>query len=83
MRDARDLLILQPGYAYGHEYDFGLKVILDGIAAAQTVEQGKSVTSHATVPEQNPPDPEHLERHPGPEVPHLPTAFQDTTPRRV
>ena len=29
MRDARDLLILQPGYAYGHEYDFGLKVILD------------------------------------------------------
>ena len=31
-------LILQPGYAYGHEFDFGLKLILDGIAAAQAVE---------------------------------------------
>lgn len=31
-------LILQPGYAYGHEFDFGLKLILDGIAAAQALE---------------------------------------------
>lgn len=27
-------LVLQPGYAYGNEFDFGLKLILDGIAAA-------------------------------------------------
>jgi AcrR family transcriptional regulator len=27
-------LILQPGYAYGNEFDFGLQVILDGIEAA-------------------------------------------------
>jgi len=32
-------LILQPGYAYGNEFDFGLKLILDGVAdefAAET-----------------------------------------------
>ncbi|MBP2216995.1 TetR/AcrR family transcriptional regulator C-terminal domain-containing protein [Arthrobacter sp. CAN_C5] len=29
-------LILQPGYAYGQEFGFGLELILDGIAAAQT-----------------------------------------------
>jgi AcrR family transcriptional regulator len=27
-------LILQPGYAYGNEFDFGLTLILDGIEAA-------------------------------------------------
>ena len=27
-------LILQPGYAYRHEFDFGLNLILDGLAAA-------------------------------------------------
>lgn len=27
-------LILQPGYAYGHEFDFGLTLILDGLEAA-------------------------------------------------
>jgi hypothetical protein len=27
-------LILQPGYAYGNEFEFGLRVILDGIEAA-------------------------------------------------
>ncbi|CAN5156306.1 TetR/AcrR family transcriptional regulator C-terminal domain-containing protein [soil metagenome] len=27
-------LILQPGYAYGNEFDFGLRLILDGIEAA-------------------------------------------------
>ena len=27
-------LILKPGYAYGNEFDFGLKLILDGIESA-------------------------------------------------
>ena len=27
-------LVLQPGYAYGNEFEFGLRVILDGIEAA-------------------------------------------------
>lgn len=27
-------LILQPGYAYGNEFDFGIRLILDGIEAA-------------------------------------------------
>lgn len=31
-------LILKPGYAYGHEFYFGLTLILDGIAAAQAAE---------------------------------------------
>jgi len=43
-------LILQPGYAYGHEFDFGLKLILDGIAAAQAAALAKSMTSLARVP---------------------------------
>ena len=38
-------LILEPGYAYGHEFDFGLDLILDGIAAAQTAAVTKSMTS--------------------------------------
>lgn len=43
-------LILQPGYAYGNEFDFGLKLILDGIAAAQAAALAKSMTSLARVP---------------------------------
>ena len=31
-------LVLQPGYAYGNEFDFGIRVILDGIEAAITSE---------------------------------------------
>ena len=31
-------LILQPGYAYGNEFDFGLRLILDGIEAAFAAE---------------------------------------------
>lgn len=31
-------LILKPGYAYGNEFEFGLQLILDGIAAANSVE---------------------------------------------
>jgi len=31
-------LVLQPGYAYGNEFDFGLRLILDGIAAAHAAE---------------------------------------------
>jgi len=31
-------LVLQPGYAYGNEFDFGLKLILDGITAAFAAE---------------------------------------------
>ena len=31
-------LVLQPGYAYGNEFEFGLELILDGIAAALSVE---------------------------------------------
>lgn len=27
-------LILQPGYAYGNEFAFGLRVILDGLESA-------------------------------------------------
>ena len=38
-------LILEPSYAYGHEFDFGLKLILDGIAAAQASALTKSMTS--------------------------------------
>lgn len=33
-------LILQPGYAYGNEFDFGLQLVLDGIAAAHAAEAG-------------------------------------------
>lgn len=32
--------ILQPGYAYGNEFDFGLNLMLDGIAAALAQERG-------------------------------------------
>ncbi|MFM9877484.1 MAG: hypothetical protein ACKVOG_06510 [Rhodoglobus sp.] len=28
-------LILQPGYAYGNEFEFGLELILDGIVSAR------------------------------------------------
>lgn len=31
-------LVLQPGYAYANEFDFGLKLILDGITAAFAAE---------------------------------------------
>jgi hypothetical protein len=26
--------VLQPGYDYGNEFDFGLEVVLDGVAAS-------------------------------------------------
>jgi AcrR family transcriptional regulator len=32
-------LILQPGYAYGNEFDFGLTLILDGLEAANAAER--------------------------------------------
>ncbi len=31
-------LILRPGYAYGHEFEFGLELILDGIETAHVAE---------------------------------------------
>ncbi|MBX3099467.1 MAG: TetR/AcrR family transcriptional regulator [Salinibacterium sp.] len=31
-------LVLQPGYAYGNEFEFGLELILDGIAAARSAQ---------------------------------------------
>jgi AcrR family transcriptional regulator len=31
-------LILQPGYAYGNEFEFGLELILDGLEAAHSAE---------------------------------------------
>ena len=31
-------LVLQPGYAYGNEFEFGLTLILDGLAAALAAE---------------------------------------------
>lgn len=36
--------ILQPGYAYGNEFEFGLRLILDGLEAAQ----GSNVASQST-----------------------------------
>ena len=35
-------LILQPGYAYGNEFDFGLQLVLEGIEAAHAAEVGDS-----------------------------------------
>ena len=34
-------LVLQPGYAYGNEFEFGLELILDGIAAAFAAESSR------------------------------------------
>ena len=31
-------LILQPGYAYGNEFEFGLELVLDGLEAAHDAE---------------------------------------------
>lgn len=31
-------LVLQPGYAYGDEFEFGIELVLDGIAAAHAAE---------------------------------------------
>ena len=31
-------LVLQPGYAYGNEFDFGLELVLDGVGAAFAAE---------------------------------------------
>jgi hypothetical protein len=31
-------LILKPGYAYGNEFDYGLELVLDGLAAAHVAE---------------------------------------------
>jgi len=39
LADMAMTLVLQPGYAYGNEFAFGLGVILDGIEAAQLAEQ--------------------------------------------
>jgi len=38
LADMATNLVLQPGYAYGNEFDFGLGLILDGIAAAFAAE---------------------------------------------
>jgi AcrR family transcriptional regulator len=38
LADMATNLVLRPGYAYGNEFDFGLELILDGIAAAFTAE---------------------------------------------
>ncbi len=32
-------LILQPGYAYGNEFEFGLELVLDGLEAAHVAEE--------------------------------------------
>lgn len=34
LAEMAETLILQPGYAYGNEFEFGLNLVLDGIAAA-------------------------------------------------
>lgn len=39
LADMAMTLVLQPGYAYGNEFAFGLGVILDGIEAAHLAEQ--------------------------------------------
>ncbi|GAA2013769.1 TetR/AcrR family transcriptional regulator [Microbacterium ulmi] len=36
-------LILKPGYAYGNEFDFGLELVLDGLAAAHAEDHGVTV----------------------------------------
>lgn len=33
-------LVLQPGYAYGNEFEFGLELVLDGLEAAHLAESG-------------------------------------------
>jgi len=35
-------LILQPGYAYGNEFQFGLGFILDGLEQAHAAESGNA-----------------------------------------
>jgi AcrR family transcriptional regulator len=35
-------LILKPGYAYGNEFEFGLNLVLEGIAAAHDAERGSN-----------------------------------------
>ena len=57
-------LILKPSYAYGHEFDFGLKLILDGIEAAQASALAESTTNLASVPCQTAVHSEQLARHP-------------------
>jgi AcrR family transcriptional regulator len=39
-------LILQPGYAYGNEFDFGIQLILDGIEAAAAAEPADATADH-------------------------------------
>jgi AcrR family transcriptional regulator len=34
-------LVLKPGYAYGHEFEFGIALILDGIESAHQAESGR------------------------------------------
>jgi len=41
LADMAARLVLQPGYAYGNEFDFGLQLILDGITAAFEAETAK------------------------------------------
>ena len=40
LADMAASLILKPGYAYGNEFDFGLNLVLDGIAAAHSADPG-------------------------------------------
>jgi len=44
LADMAATLILQPGYAYGNEFGFGLELVLDGLAAAHAAERGSSIT---------------------------------------
>lgn len=40
LAEIAETYILQPGYAFGNEFRFGLQIILDGIEAAHAAEEG-------------------------------------------
>ena len=42
LADMATRLVLQPGYAYAHEFDFGIELVLDGIGAAFAAETSAS-----------------------------------------
>ncbi len=44
LADMATRLVLQPGYAYANEFDFGLRLVLDGIGAAFAAEASASST---------------------------------------
>ena len=44
LADMATRLVLQPEYAYANEFDFGLRLVLDGIGAAFAAEASASST---------------------------------------